>query len=1822
MATALAKQLSAIKAKSASVSTLDRKKRQKSHAVSLIYEPIVAAKQDLDSVYLVAYEGFLDLVSIDPRFRVFERSLFSETSITIDRHVQTAEQNAALDKAIESFLSLVASRVLLQPAMKALEWLVRRFKINEMNREILLLTFLPYHSHSVFQRILDVVQGPLPPLFGFFSNAKLTATPIPRNTLVRALTRDVQLFALVSEFTVSQVQAHCEYHTLLSFWTSISISVILALKDANTPDEVVAERFIPHISDVIAARKSPEAQTAAYMIIVVLVSQIRLSTEVLQAIAQSLALNWTKKSCKTGLAALTQVIQFQDVGALKYAPLDAKVMKAIRKIDSLDEDLKEIKRKVKIDKFVVSYILAIIEHHPSDSEEIFDLLEDSSLSNAQKAFVLESVLRKALEGDADDDLKIAFRGALASADESSSFRALVLDTVNSMGTDIDALELRLNVSIKPQDAPAALTDGAMEIDSAPALFSFDDRLKSISRAQVHSYLEPNASADFDAMAEVFLQGLAEEKPMSQLLSNTNLFPVDSDLPVSFLLRMAISTYPVLARIEALKLFGLAVSNASDAVDYQASIVFLLVALTDSSENVRRAAADCLKALDQRYEQTAKSSKIWGLESIYGTGNETDLLKWLGLKDLKSFVHFYIVPRLEEVILDKSFTKSIVGNAVDTSVMLTGEKKKREINLKGAVCAFLTSHIVASPFFRVKLALLNMLSGTRKIVSSLSALCDSFLNDWIAKREVYSKALQSEKIPIATFETALLKIVSGGDDAEGEKFLISCLKADIPGLSDAAGDRLVETWSAWSHDSQLGFIKVLINMTLDDQAAYGALDCLSRLQISTPIFSIILSEPKLVPEIEASQQSKRRRRRSSTSQSVTPALISTHQSLRELTLVLELLEGSRPETHSGLLKQLLSILGDLLLVKTDSSLPVQYTQQILVDCILPIIKTADKSQLDSNTVRIDIIVSCIRSSSSPQIQNKFLLLVAALASLSPEIVLHSVMPIFTFMGANTIRQDDEFSAHVIQQTISQVVPALALSTTTNDSFGMVELVLSFVNAFPYIPYHRRVKLFTTLTKTLGANESLALVLRLLAKRHYDLVSRNKTSEAKTLSEFADVFLRGFSVEERIEAVSRYVAFARKIPTDLSAATVESGYVADLADMSSDKVLAFKIDLLQFIRDALNSAQKRAQVAAIFKASSEEYDADAVSALQASFASAVETLLDIIASSEKPKTRKYQEEAYDTLDAVLNLLPIQDFVSVLERLISRRDDNSTVRRALVTVRSKFENDAKVNDGLARNSALMILPTICAAISSLGAADAELAKLGFMALDCLCGKFGAVEPDAFDGEVIELVIGDLGVQSADDAAAVSALVCLSSLGTALGARILAYLPRIVPMVMTLLEKAIKDGKDLVIIGVFMLVDSFVKRIPMFMASYMTKILNLVFLSASKDAESATEDSDAVGEARSSLLENVIAKVPTKQLLGALIGNWDSVLAKWDLAMIKLHLSTTAQVIEVGARKAITGDASKIFDFLLSGFDTRNLEGEKTETTASIADEVERIVIEIAMQVVLKLNDKVFRPLFVRTTKWAMEEDLASSVARRNRLVVVFKFCERLFSSLKSIVTSYYGYILDSTADLLISYVTDASASFDLVLWETVIKTLTAAFANDQEEFWQAPIRFDKMAAPLFAQLGLGLKNSDSLTQAIVAFAVSCASEEHYKYINKAILSYMKDLDDEDEDMSDSDDEEDKAGEAGEDDEIKLDPKKVSKIARAKSGASASDIKITAVKTLKAIYERLGDEWLSMLPQLVPVVAELLEDEDESVETEVRKDLVPVIEGVLGESLDRYLN
>lgn len=126
MATALQKQLATIAA--TSTHQLDLRAQKSAHGKSLLFDAKIAASQSFENLYLICYDGYRDLCALDSRFLRFQKNLFSEQSKAEERTQMNKEENAKLNTVLEAFITLVGPRLLLKPAEKALEWLVRRFR--------------------------------------------------------------------------------------------------------------------------------------------------------------------------------------------------------------------------------------------------------------------------------------------------------------------------------------------------------------------------------------------------------------------------------------------------------------------------------------------------------------------------------------------------------------------------------------------------------------------------------------------------------------------------------------------------------------------------------------------------------------------------------------------------------------------------------------------------------------------------------------------------------------------------------------------------------------------------------------------------------------------------------------------------------------------------------------------------------------------------------------------------------------------------------------------------------------------------------------------------------------------------------------------------------------------------------------------------------------------------------------------------------------------------------------------------------------------------------------------------------------------------------------------------------------------------------------------------------------------------------------------------------------------------------------------------------------------------------------------------------------
>lgn len=126
MTSSLAAQLAQIAVKSKI--SLDVKAQKAAHSKSLLFEPRIAAAQSFQSVYVICRDGFDELCQLDERFVPFGNTLFSELSQDEDRTMMDEAENKELDRKIESFLRLSGSKLRLLPAIKSIEWLIRRFR--------------------------------------------------------------------------------------------------------------------------------------------------------------------------------------------------------------------------------------------------------------------------------------------------------------------------------------------------------------------------------------------------------------------------------------------------------------------------------------------------------------------------------------------------------------------------------------------------------------------------------------------------------------------------------------------------------------------------------------------------------------------------------------------------------------------------------------------------------------------------------------------------------------------------------------------------------------------------------------------------------------------------------------------------------------------------------------------------------------------------------------------------------------------------------------------------------------------------------------------------------------------------------------------------------------------------------------------------------------------------------------------------------------------------------------------------------------------------------------------------------------------------------------------------------------------------------------------------------------------------------------------------------------------------------------------------------------------------------------------------------------
>ncbi|KAG5357479.1 U3 small nucleolar RNA-associated protein 10 [Yarrowia sp. C11] len=1620
-------------------STVDRTWKLKQHSKSLIYEPQVAQDQDFSFIHAVGVEGLRDLVSLDSRFAQFENNLFSDTSIDIDRYVQTQDQNDQLDKAIDAFLALIGPYLMLTPAVKALEWLVRRFHINQMNAEQLLLCVLPYYDQDIYLRVADVIIK-LPPLFVFLNKSKSTAQNPPRNLLIRAFSADMRLFELVTEYIVGQTTTKTSYQRQLSFWSQFAIYGLVA--DKADPERML-EIYLPALAKLVVTTDT-DCQIAAYMVLTVLGNKMPLNKEVFNALVETIAANWTQKAVKSGILCITQMYQQKQEPEM----LPASVMTALNKAGFQPSDVVALSQKYKMALFTLGYCMALLQNpDASNLKGLEEIISNTQFGANESAFIMRYIVDWAL-----------------AKETTTSVAALAAPVIAKWVTrgetvpELDQLELKLQTVF----TEAAVEE--MEVEEIQEDVDIESLVQQAKKtaSQTATYFTTKSSDNYAELSKIFVQLIERGYTMDKFVG---MFSSDI-ASLTFFARIWSSPSPLLARLAAVEAAKTVLSAAGDA-DFQNLIPYTCIALSDASERVRKAAAGFAEVLKSKQNK----KPIWGVEKIY-----TNDCSYLGSGDVTVLLNAL---SLEECILDESFVIRQVSDMIS-------KKKGHKSAFSTAVLAYLGSHAVSQEIIPVRTSLLTLVTSSEEPIVPTTKVVEP---------------LYTNPPNDLAYITELIRTVT---DKTGIKFLESLIKNDSPiydEVCDVVTQRLVKLWPTLKGDAHLGLCRFFVDLSLDKDVPFDSLDVLAHVDVPTKVFISLLDDCKVeqnTTSMEAPSDESAKRRRRSSSSTVRNLLQGklhhiAERNLRKVSLVLELLVASKT-TDDALLGPLFAQLGEILTLGTDSNLPIDYCQSLLADVLLNIIRANqhDGANIDRD-IRVDIVVSAIRTASNAQIQNKYLLLVAELATVAPTLVLHSVMPIFTFMGANTLRQDDDFSVHVIEQTVARIVPCLAGNTDKVDM-----LLVSFVTAFPHIPQHRRVKLFGELVRALdasGSKDALATLLFLFAQKSAELKAARKTSEVAATAKFCDSLFKLFDASKQLAVVLPYINLVKElyaiIATDPKTKEKEKKTRRQIFLQVDKEPEVSPIDFLVALLETR------------------------VLPLQAGLVQNPEALK----IAENVLTVLIESTYPELLNVILSLLPLPLFVTVAGRL------GSSVYKTVLarfTSGSIEEEDTKAADTLLESLHKLLKSTTDTGDLVLLLQTVETVAAGF--------------PKCSDALLVTCA-GDAVAQlkNSDDDVFIQAVSVLSSLCLRLGARMIGLFPSTIASVLS------RDSSDnLIALSVLALFATFIKRLPSFMVSSLPKIFEFA-LKCPADTET-----------RKQLFIVCVETMDSRVVLQTLCDSWKFVEG---FENARLFADTLDLAVAEADKKQIHSKADNLITLCLEAFDS------SLELETNTAARVQNLFIKCLIAIVLKLNDKTFRPLFVKIVDWNTPE----------RSTLLFKIVCRLQENLKSIVTSYFGYIIDLALDIL-----NKASTITPALQRNILSSLYSSFRFDREEFWNNEERFTKISEALGAQFPyltkIAPENSKLLIKAVVALC-ELASEDQKKQLNDMMIKLLR------------------------------------------------QAPLYGSRCFAALFNNVGEEFLPFLPQLVPQIAELLESEDEKVESAVRAELIPAVEEVLGESLDRYL-
>ncbi|XP_069374153.1 HEAT repeat-containing protein 1 isoform X2 [Paralichthys olivaceus] len=951
--------------------------------------------------------------------------------------------------------------------------------------------------------------------------------------------------------------------------------------------------------------------------------------------------------------------------------------------------------------------------------------------------------------------------------------------------------------------------------------------------------------------------------------------------------------------------------------------------------------------------------------------------------------------------------------------------------------------------------------------------------------------------------------------------------------------------------------------------------------------------------------------------------------QRVTLILELLQHKKKlKRVQTLVPVLFSLLSRSLEPCSGGHANMEYTKQLLLSCLLHVCyklspdgRLVGPDILEEDKFSVELVVQCIRSTDMPQTHHHALLLLGTAATIFPEKVLHNIMPIFTFMGANIMRLDDAYSFRVIDKTVEMVIPALikAYQLSDDQSSPHVQAVVTrimhvFADALPHVPDHRRLPVVAQLMTTLGPTRFLWVMMLLLFKLHAEQTTSSVSEKEASLDRDVDFWISlccQFEVSEQLVSLINILNFLHQLPNDKDDAPVKRRVgrrgakkpeeveekVEDLifsVDTHSSKQLRhFKFLCVSFMAQLLGSSSFIGKVA--------ESGDDVDESLQQLQQRLLEENLRYIQSvarcveenADKPTAKFWRvllNKTYDVLDKVNALLPTDTFITVMRGLMGNQLV-SVRRKAMELLNNKLQHRTRWD----KQQVNMFLQLIGDLLSIVGKSHSKVTQeeeeaehginrqTALYSLKLLCRTFGSNHQEAFV-PVLQQTVEIVASAEEEKNVMGSALLCIAEVVSTLKARAIPQLPRLMPAVLhTLANRKELLTNEIYLLSAVTALQRVTETLPHFISPYLQDATSQVCrLTRLVDSSSSSSSSSVQLSVRLSSLRTILAtQLPPRVLLPNLSSCYSNMVVD-NKAQLGALLSILREHITHMEKEQLSFHQSELTAFFLTALDFRNkhCQGDLEKTS-----HIEGCVIDCLIAMVMKLSEVTFRPLFFKLFDWSKSDS-------EERLLTFYRLCDSIAERLKGLFVLFAGNLVKPFSDLLRKtnrsqtdeplFDSEGGDVKNSLLLQYVLDCLQKIFLYDTQCFLSKE-RADALMKPLVDQLentvGGQQLYQQMMTQHFVPcvghFSVALADDSQWKTLNYQILL--------------------------------------------KTRHSDAKVRFSSLLVLLELTSKLKENYMVLLPETIPFLAELMEDECEEVEQQVQK-VVQEMENILGEPLQSY--